>query len=304
MVSDPIFQIAGGVMTQIGSNPMLLVFGNDFEGAYRFPPVIQIYNEQVRRFHVHDDGVNLSFTPLSPLPLQPDPNFRRRDLNVVPVIHKQRHCLIPSIVALSGVFTLTDGAWTVPVEITANGVPSMADPALPATFKQGMNNYECATIGLFSEKTGDMYTLLMGGISFGYFEKENGREEFKTEAGLPFIGQTTVLKIDQKGRYSQYFLKKGGFPLIRSTGANPGNPLLFGSDADVKLVSCIPKYSNEVLKLDCIKKPTLVGYIVGGIQSTLPMTGPISDTTASAYIFKVIVEPARSEVYLFRPFCR
>ena len=43
------------------------------------PPEFQEYTEQIRRFYINDDGVNLSFTLEDPLPLIPDPNFHRRD---------------------------------------------------------------------------------------------------------------------------------------------------------------------------------------------------------------------------------
>ena len=255
------------------------------------PPEFQQYTEQVRRFHILDDGISLSFTPESPLPLVPDPNYRRRDLNVVPVVKKVNKKLKNSFAVLSGVFTPTTGVWTVPVEITANGFPSMADPSLPSTFKQGMNNYDCATFGMFSEKTGDMYTILLGGISFGFFEETEAGLEFNTDEEIPFISQTTTIRIDKHGNYVQHLMRKGGFAFIPSKTVHPGNPLLFGAECEVFLLNNIPKYSNDVLKLDSIKKRTLIGYVIGGIKSTVPNTSSQADSSPSEYLFKVIVEP-------------
>ena len=101
----------------------------------------------------------------------------------------------------------------------------MADPSLPGTFKQGMNNYVAPTLGLYST-SGNMYTVVLGGISFGYFA--NG--VFQTDGELPFINQVTTIRIDPQGVYTQY-LMDAEYPLIRSTGSNPGNPLLFGAGA-------------------------------------------------------------------------
>lgn len=305
-IYDPIFQVTGGYMNQVGHNPTLLIVGQDFEGFYHdsSDPATQVYTEQVRRFRIFDDGCHLSFAPLPSLPVTPDPNLRRRDLNVVPVVRNDNGQLIESFVALSGVFTPTDGIWTVPVEVTADGVPSMADPNLPSTFKQGMNNYDCPTLGLFSEKSGAMFNVIFGGISFGFFEKNllSGNSEsgikgytFKTDDEIPFINQTTTIKINKHGHYSQHFMKKGSFPTILSKKSNPGNPLLFGAEAELFLFDRLPKYSNGVVKLDQIKKRTLIGYIVGGIQSTLPNTNTASDSAASPYIFKVFVEPVNSK---------
>lgn len=291
-ISNPIFQITGGDMHQLGKDqPTLLVLGQDFEGAYFHGPVTQVYSEQVRRFNILDDGVNLSVEIFSSKPATPDPNYRRRDLNIVPVLSKDRHGkLVPGLVALSGVFTPETGVWTVPVTITANGDTAMANPADPCTFKQGMNNYVCPVAGLFSKKKNEMYTILFGGISFGFIQ--NG--VYRTNDEIPFINQVTTVKIDHKGRFSQY-LMDNQYPVIPSTGPHPGNPLLFGANGtfvpgnDLEAI----QLSGEIFDLDRITRPLHIGYIVGGIQSTVPDTETMSESAASPYIFKVFLEPKR-----------
>lgn len=289
-ISDPAFQVTGGYMNQIGNNPTLLVFGQNFTGFYSDNSNGN-YTQQVRRFYIIDDGSTLAANILPPSPLDQDPNFRRRDLNVVPVISKENGQLTEGLVALSGVFTLDTGVWTVPVEINAQGVPSMANPSLPGTFKQGMNNYVSPTLGVYSEKTGDMYTTLLGGISFGYYD-DNG--VFQTDPEIPFINEVTTVGIDQDGNYTQY-LMSGEYPVILSTQTNPGNRLLFGAGGDLMTAEGIPLYSNGVLNLDALpNEPVVAGYIVGGIQSTLHNTNTRADSAASPYIFTVTVLPVRS----------
>lgn len=294
-IFDHTFKVTGGYMSQVKNHPTLLIMGQEFDGFYndptQNPPEFQQYTEQVRRFNIIDDGVTLSFTPLPSLPFIPDPNYHRRDLNVVPVIKKVNNNLENGFVALSGVFTPTTGIWTVPVEIDADGNPSMADPNLPSTFKQAMNSYDSATFGMYSRKTGDMYIILLGGISFGFFEKTKSGFVFKTDPEIPFINQTTTIRIDKNGNYSQHFMKNGGFPLIRSKTVHPGNPFLFGAEAEVVLRDHVCRFSNDVLKFDSIRKRTVIGYVVGGIKSTLPNTETQADSAESEYIFKVIVEP-------------
>jgi hypothetical protein len=288
-IFDPIFQVTGGYMTQAPRNLTLLIFGQNFEGFY-VPAASGVYTQQVRRFRIDDDGVTLSFSP-KPLdtlstPIPPDPNYRRRDLNVVPVVTATRGLPVSSWVALSGVFTLAGGAWTVPVTISPLGVPSMADPSLPGTFKQGMNNYAAPTLGLFST-TGNMYTVVMGGISFGYFA--NG--VFQTDGELPFINQVTTIRIDPQGGFTQY-LMDAAYPVILSTKSNPGNALLFGAGAQFFPSSRLPVYDNGVLQLERLRTaPVVVGHIVGGIQSTVPNTAQRSDSSASPHIFKVTLIP-------------
>jgi hypothetical protein len=201
-IFDDTFKVTGGYMNQVGNHPTLLVMGQEFDGFYndpsQQPPEFQNYINQVRRFHIHDDGVNLSFTLENPLPAIPDPNFRRRDLNVVPVVRKLNKKLKSSFVVLSGVFTPSFGVWTVPVELTAEGCPSMADPTLPSTFKQGMNNYDCATFGMFSEKRGEMYTILLGGISLGFIANPEESLKITIDEEIPFINQTTTIRINKR----------------------------------------------------------------------------------------------------------
>lgn len=285
---DESFRVTGGDMRQFGSAPTLLFFGQNFPGYYFDPTTNGQYVEQVRRFYIFDNGINLAVKFLDPLPAVQDGNYRRRDLTIFPRVHKARNGkLVASYVAYSGVFTENDGIWTVPVEITAKGSPTMADPTLPSTFKQGMNNYVVAALGLFSKKTSDMYTIFMGGISYGYFEGG----VFKTDPEFPFINQVTTVRIDKHGDYKQY-LMTAEYPVILSTQSNPGNPLLFGAGAQFVIAEEVPMYSNEVLKLDHLRcHSKVVGYIVGGIQSTLPNTNVPSDSSASAYIFKVSVVP-------------
>lgn len=284
---DPIFQVTGGAMYQYGENPTLLIMGQNFQGYY-VPESNGIYTRQVRRFNIKNDGKTLSINKLNSKPAIPEEIYRRRDLNVVPTLKKEPHGVKPAFVALSGVFTPGEdsGAWTVPVEISFLGKPSMADPRKPGTFKQGMNNYACANLGLFSHKTGDMFIVLLGGITYGYFSGGT----FVTDAELPFTNQVTTIKINKHGQYNQY-LMEGEYPVIISTGSNPGNQFLFGAGAKFIPALHVDAYFNRIVKLDKIKRPMVVGYIVGGIMSTLLNTQSPSDSAASPYIFTVTVTP-------------
>lgn len=286
-LTNPIFQETGGVMHKNEGILSLLIFGQDFEGAYTSSSN-GIYSEQVRRFQIKDNGKKLKVKIFESLPKDPNPNYRRRDLNVVPTMSGSCHNPFPCYIAYSGVFTEAGGIWTVPVIISSHGTTFMADPNDPATFKQGMNNYACATAGLFSNHSRNMYTLFFGGISYGYFD--NG--VFTTDSEIPFINQVTAIKWDKYGVFSQYIMD-AEYPVIVSTGSNSGNPFLFGAGARFFPVKSTPKYDNLVLQLDHLKnKPITIGYIVGGIASTLPNTNnPATDTIASPYIFRVILTP-------------
>lgn len=284
-VFNPIFQMSGGTLIQLPTRQFLLTFGEGFEGTVG-AATTGTYSGQIRRFVLRDNLRTLTVVPQAPLPANPDPNFERTDLNVVSTYKAGRL----SYTAFSGVFTPGNGIWTVPIEISATGVPTMADPTLAGTFKQAMNNYECPTLGLYSRKTNSSYTVFMGGISYGFFQNST----FQTDSELPFINQVTTIKRDANGVYTQV-LMDGTYPEILSTASNPGNPLLFGAAARF-IPSVGLRLSSGVVPLDLLplqarRGPVVVGYIVGGIQSTLPNTNTSSDSAASPYVFKVSLTP-------------
>ncbi len=277
-VSDPLLQVTGGFLYQLNDHePFLLMLGQNFIGLYR-DGSNGIYTQQIRPFWVNDKKLsilpNRSFAQL--------PDYRRRDLNITPVIVNDKF----AYTAFAGVFTLDTGVWTVPITIYPDGSSFEPDPNDPSTFKQAMNHYNCATFGLYSGKTKDMYVVFPGGISYGYFSGG----VFTTDSEIPFINQVTTIKIDKHNNYTQY-LMDGEYPFIQSTGTNPGNQLLFGAEAVFFQKKGISLYSNEVIRLDKITKPTVIGYIVGGIMSTLPNTNTRADSTSSPYVFTVTLTP-------------
>jgi len=291
-ISHPIFQVTGGYMTQIEDEPMLLVFGQNFVGFYLDTTQDGYYTKEVRRFRIIDDGTQLGIDVKSSKPGMQDPNYRRRDLNVVPVISRKHGKNVQSLVALSGVFTpgQEGGAWTVPVEITKKGEPSMRKPTSKKAFKQAMNNYVSATVELYSKDSKDMYIILLGGLTIGTVT--NGVYSVDPNNFIPFTNQVTTVKIDKHDVYSQY-LMNAEYPVIPSTASNPGNPLLFGTGAEFMRIDGLPQYNNHVIKYDDLgTEPVILGYVVGGIQSTLPNTNFMTDSSASPYIFMVTLVPS------------
>lgn len=285
-VTDATFQVTGGFMANSNKDLTLLIYGQNFQGFY-LDSSNGDYTRQVRRFTLSNSNKKLSYSLKDPIPEEPNPVLRRRDLNVVPIMHARYGTPLPAYVAFSGVFTLTEGAWTVPVQIDYWGNSTMDDPNDPATFKQGMNNYTCPFASLYSDNTKSSYVTLFGGISYGYFD--NG--VFTTDDELPFINQVTTITYDSNGTYAQY-LMDNEYPVIPSTGSNPGNPLLFGAGATFFPAEGVPMYRNGVIKLDKLgDEPIVIGYIVGGIMSTLPNTVTGSDSASSPYIFKVTLQP-------------
>jgi len=281
-VSHPLLQVTGGALYQYSPhNPFLLILGQNFSGLYR-DNSNGIYTQQIRRFRLSDDGKQLAIHPETSDVTFPD--YRRRDLNVVPMMHNQE----PGYAAFGGVFTLKGfgGVWTVPILIDKEGRSFEPDPQRAATFKQAMNHYNCPAFGLYSSKHNDMYVILPGGISYGFFEGG----VFNTNAEIPFINQVTTIKMDPKGQFTQYLINNE-YPYLVSTGSNPGNQLLFGAEAQFFPASHVALYRNGVIQLDRLKEVSIIGHIVGGVVSTLPNTNGPDDTTSSPYVFTVKFVP-------------
>ena len=283
-VNDPIVKVTGGGMYPIGGTTHL-VFGQAFDGPYT-PQTNGVYTQQVRSFTIVDDGVNLAIENIASTAPQPD--FRRRDLNVFPVLMPGAGPqLNEGLVALSGVFTTSNGAFTVPVEIDAIGAPTMEVPSHPATFKQGFNGYHSAKLGLFSESRGEMHEVLFGGIGVQFLDETS--MQVMTDNALPFVNDITAVRIDAAGAFSQHHL--GFFPAINDLG---GKRLRFGANAEFFALPGVEAYDNGVIKLDAVRQETTLGYIFGGLAANGPHTRGVPGVVSSAsnVVFEVVLTPA------------
>ena len=287
-LTNPVFQIAGGKMHRLG-NVTQLVFGQNFPTSYT-PISNGIYSEVIHQFQITNNNGKLAIDIYNSNPVTADPDFRRRDMNIVPALLNRNNLLQYGLVAYAGVFTTNGGVWTVPVVIDTAGNPTMADPTSASTFKQAMNQYACATASLYSRSTSSMYHILFGGNSYEYFVSGSPVDDQE----IPFINQVTTIKMDTNGNFTQY-LMGGEYPVILSTTSNPGNPLLFGSAAYF-IPNSVQRYPDNIINLDSITKPTVIGYIVGGIASTLANTNVDADSFASPYVFTVTLIPGEGVV--------
>lgn len=300
-VQDDWFKVTGGSMHHVDGK-MHLVFGQDFNQPYNGNRVNGIYTHQVRTFTIDDDGTSLSFTPVQTSGDEAsNPEFRRRDLNVYPTLRDDGGTLSPGLTALSGVFTLTRGAWTVPVEIDADGNAVQVDGGLDsinsdgmldattAVFKQGMNNYHSAKAGLFSAADGSMHEILFGGITLQEYDPTNPAADangFVTDANLPNTHQISAVIRNAAGEYQQHYL--GAFPELYD-GEN--KLLRFGSNAEFFPEEGIPRYENGVIDLDALAGETVIGHIFGGLVINEPhaFNNPSAVTAASGELFEVVL---------------
>jgi hypothetical protein len=280
-IQNPAFKVTGGAMFDMNGRTHI-VFGQDFDGVYT-PFGDGTYTNQVRSFEIVDDGTNLSVTNIAST--TPDDNYRRRDLNVVPTIRpdglggtKQ------GLAVLSGVFQASGDPWTVPVEIDANGNPSMADPNDPNTFQQAMGNYHSAKVGFYSQAAGSMHEVLFGGISLQYLDAAT--QTIETDTNLPFVNDITSIVIDAEGKYTQNHL--GFMPELYD---QQGRLLRLGTNAEFLAATNVPTFSNGVIDFDALGSQSTLGYIYGGILASAPHVrgNPGQLSGASNHVFEVVL---------------
>jgi hypothetical protein len=267
-ISDPEFAVAGGHLKKI-NNTYHLVCGNRFDGNYNpmgHPTYTQTYTNAIRKFNLSDDGTTLTITHLPAL--TDATQLHRRDYNAVPQILPNGE---EGITAFSGVFQPTvDLPFLNCVNIdSTNFVVNNA-------FQQHYNHYHCAVLPLYSATANQMHSVFFGGIAQFY----DSLGTMVQDNNVPFVKTIARVTRDASGTMTEVKL-----PVEM--------PSLLGAGSEFIPIETVPKYNNDVLKLDDFTADsTLVGYIYGGISSTAAnifFTNTGSQSSASSQIFKVIV---------------
>lgn len=268
-ITDTMFAVTGGYLNKI-YNTFYLTGGHKFIGRYN--PMgpnngtgfFQTYTNAIRKFTINDNGTTLS---VSHLPEIFDAtNLHRRDFNVVPQIMPTGE---EGLTAFSGVFQVgVNLPFLNCVNIDSNGY------AVNNNFTQYYNHYHCAHIPMFSETENKMHTVFFGGIAQYY---DNNGTLVKDD-NVPFVKTIARVSRDANGLMTEHKL-----PIEM--------PSLLGAGSEFISVESLPKFSNDVLKIDEFSTDTtLLGYIYGGISSTAAnifFANGNNLSSASSEIFKV-----------------
>lgn len=291
----PFFEVSGGSLQKLDDNSFALVFGQVYNGKYKGEKDgdYQGYTKNVRVFNIKSPNESLDYDKVttSTDPLNED-HLRRRDLNVV----QSATCSDESCnqlqyysTALAGVFTPEGGVWTRPVFVSADG---QTNESLSTNYNQGVNQYESATLSLFSKEDKAYTALLFGGITRQAYDGN----EFVEDADMPNTNQ--VIAYTKSGFGDP---KLGNNIVQTHVGDFPGNikyedenytegkeASLFGSNAEFFVSSNLKKYDHEIVDQDQLKDGQTLGYIYGGIETT--KYGKVDNLTtrkASNRVFKV-----------------
>lgn len=280
-ITDNAFAVSGGRIEKIYET-FYLVGGHRFDGRYNpanNPTFTQAYTNQIRKFNIIDDGINLQITHLSPF--TDTANLHRRDYNVAPQIMPDGS---EGITAFSGVFQLTaDLPYLNCVNIDSNGYQ------VNNNFSQYYNHYHCAHLPVYDSINNEMHTFFFGGIS-QYYDSSGVLVQ---DNNVPFVKTIARVSRDASGIMAEYKLAID-------------MPGLLGSGSEFIANKQISHYENNVLRLNEMQSDTiLAGYIYGGISSTLPNIFFINtgmESSASSQIYKVLfVNSSPSNIATLNP---
>lgn len=274
-------QVAGGVLLH-DSGVFYLAYGQNFAGFYT-PTTNGVYTHEVRTFQLKETGGQLELADVRAYPPPSDElkdEFRRRDLNVAPVLRGQG--LTWGMSVLGGVFTRdTNSVFTHPIQVqpTAQGVSL----TVSTQDEQLMSQYETASVSLWSEGTN--YTVLMGGISLVYYDAR--RNVFARDDHIPFIDQVSCVA-QNDDTFLEYLMIK---PETQDTPVTL--PARMGAEAHYVSALSGDLIDRGVIRLDLLSGRTLVGRIFGGIVAEEANGGPTDATDA---IIEVWITPVDEHV--------
>ncbi len=265
-ITDTEFQVTGGRLRKI-NNIYHLLAGQEFLGVYNpmnNPTFTQEYTNQIRRFILNDDGINITINHLSPF--TDVANLHRRDYNAEPQILPNGE---EGITMFSGVFQQTaDLPFLNSVTIDSNNYN------VDNNFQQFYNHYHCAVVPLYSASNNKMHTVFFGGIA-QYYDNSGLLVQ---DNNVPFVKTIARVTRDSMGVMAEYKL-----PIEM--------PAYLGAGSEFIPNENISHYNNGVLKLDeIVEDSVLIGYIFGGINSSDKNIFWINDgsqSTANNQIFKV-----------------
>jgi len=271
-IQDTLFAVTGGQLGYLDST-FYLAGGQYFKGRYNpmgpnnGPGFIQAYTDEVRQFKLNDDGTTITIYDESPLHDQA--NLHRRDYNMSPQIFPNGN---EGFTIWSGVFDPNDLPYLNSVDVVAGGY------TVNNTFTQYLSQYHSAKVPIYDVNDNAMHTLFFGGMSQYTLDANNSLVQ---DDNVPFV--KTISRVTR--------LNDGTMQEVK---LNIEMPTLVGAGAEfIPVHDTSIYYNDEILDINNVpQQKTLIGYIVGGIESTLPNIFTINDGTqssASNVVFKVYI---------------
>lgn len=272
-ISDPIFEVTGGYL-DYSDGQFYLAGGQSFMGRYNpmgpnhGPGFTQQYTDEIRRFEIEENGGNYTLKNIKRF--TSTQVLHRRDYNMAPQRFPDGEI---GFTMFSGVFQIkADLPWLDVVDLRSDSF------YLRTGFEQKLNQYHSAHLVLFDTIKNANYTLFFGGMAQFYYDGSHLVED----TDVPF-----VKTISQVTRNANNELSELAYSLEM--------PSLLGAGAEFIPVHNANFY-NEYDMLDVQKLPnssTLVGYVIGGIESSAPnvfFNNAANTSWASTKLFEVYID--------------
>lgn len=271
-IQDSVCAITGGQLGYLDS-VFYLGGGQYFEGRYNpmgpnnGPGFIQIYADEMMMFKIQDDGTNMSITDTAVF--HDAANLHRRDYNMSPQIFPNGES---GFTMFTGVFAPGDLPWLNTVDVTASNY------TVNNSFTQYLSQYHSAKVPIYDVNDNAMHTLFFGGMSQYTLDANNNLVQ---DDNVPFV--KTISRVTRHSDGSMEEVK-----------LNIEMPTLVGAGAEfIPIKDTNLYYTHEILDINAVpQQKTLIGYIVGGIESTAENIFFINDGTqssASSVVFEVYI---------------
>ncbi len=210
------------------------------------PGFEQVYTNSISRFRIENTQGQLAITDYQSW--FDEVNLHRRDYNLVPQVFPNGEF---GYTAFSGVFQHNQD---LPFLNTVDVVPS--GYTVNNEFVQYLSHYHSAKAPLYDSVNNTMHTLFFGGISQFYFD-QNG--QLVEDTDVPFVRTISCVSRFADGQMQE----------VRLPVEMPG---LLGAGAAFIPLYNTPMIENDIINIGSMSagQPVLIGYIVGGINSTQP----------------------------------
>lgn len=184
---------------------------------------------------------------------------------------------VRGLAVYGGVFTPQGGAWLNPIYVTpaSAGAPSIN---VDGGFSMRMSPYETAQVVMYDGTAGSMYTSLLGGISFYYYDQNGTLVPSNVNNRLPFVNTITTLA------------RTGPATVEVVQPMNAGMPKLLGANSVFVPNPSLATFAGSDEVLDYARLPAgdvLLGHMVGGIWAVAPQSSEFNPTYASNVVYEV-----------------
>jgi hypothetical protein len=246
-ITDERMAVTGGRLARLGDT-LLLAGGQRFDGRYNpmgpdhGPGFSQVYSNEIRKFTIeyeNDVPVIKHYTAIND-----SINLHRRDYNLVPQIYQNGEL---GYTMYSGVFQYNaDLPFTNFVDIRDGGYK------VNNGFNQQLNHYHSAVLPLYDKAAATMYSIFFGGIA-QFYPDVNGK--LVNDKDVPFT--KTISVVIRKGDKTE------------ETYLPIQMPGYLGTAAEFFFAPSAKMYKEGIADAGFLQgQETLIGYIVGGINSS------------------------------------